>query len=344
MKILLVYSHIPHHSSHSGYDMLARHIPFSSQYQPGKIFRWLSSKNPDKFRRFKAIHSNWYHFNHFSMEMELSFRINLVNKTIVHFLYGENNFRYMARFPLLRGNRTVVSFHQPPEKFLEVIPDHKGIFRADAIVAVGSSQMAFFRDLSKRDNIFLVPHGIDTDYFTPPERREDDGVLRCISVGWWLRDVDKIRAAIKILNQIRNSRVEFHIVTFPWCHEFYAGLENVHLHSEIPDDELRDLYRKCHVLFLPLKDCTANNAVLEAMACGLPVLTTDVGSIRDYVGEDNAVIAPPDNEEPLLDALLDFQKDPARLKAMGEVSRQRAEKFAWPVVGRQMMDVYRKIG
>ena len=343
MKILLVYSHIPHHSKHSGYDQLAGYIPFSSQYQPGKIFRWLSARDPNRFKRFKAIHSNWYHFHHFSMEMELSMRINAVNKTIVHFLYGENNFRYMARFPILRGNRVVASFHQPPDKFLEVIPNYKGLFRADAIVAVGSSQLEFFRSLSRRDNIFLVPHGIDVDFFSPPAQREEGGPLKVISVGWWLRDSDMIKSIIKMMNQIKQSNVEFHIVTFPWCHEFYQGLDNVHLYSDISDEKLRDLYRECHALLLPLKDCTANNAVLESMACGLPVLTTDVGSIRDYVGPDNAVLAPPGDEDPLLDALLAFQKDPALLRSMGEASRKRARQFSWERVATSMMGVYNRI-
>jgi glycosyltransferase involved in cell wall biosynthesis len=39
-------------------------------------------------------------------------------------------------------------------------------------------------------------------------------------------------------------------------------------------------------MLLPMNDSGANTAVVEALSCGLPIATTDVGGIRDYGGED----------------------------------------------------------
>lgn len=342
MKILHICSHIPHHSSHSGYDQLVRYMP-STQYKTGKIFRILQRRKAEKFKMFRAIHPNWYNFDNFCLEMELSARMNLVNGTIFHFLYGENNFRYLGAVPFRRNNRVVVSFHQPTDIFLDVIPDVRRVARADAVVVVGGSQYDFFRGCTRRDNVFVVPHGVDTEYFTPAAPRPKDGPLRCVTVGWWLRDVEMIKQIISTVGQIQNVNVEFHIVTFEWCQEFYRGLPGVHLYSGIPDDDLRALYRSSDLLLLPLKACTANNAVLEAMACGLPVLGTYVGSMGDYVKEDNAVLSLPGNPDPLIDAILDFARNPERLSPMGEASRRRAETFSWHAVADQMLECYKKI-
>lgn len=345
LKILYIYTRFHHHASHSGYDQLQRYIP-STHYQPGKLFRFLHTKKQETFRRFfKPIDPEWYNFDNFCMEMELLARMNLVSGTTFHQLYGENFYRYLGHAPLRRGNRVVVSFHQPPDVFPRAIPpaDFGRVARADAVVVVGTNQVDYFRSMTGRDNVHLVPHGIDTDYFTPPETREMDGPLRCLSVGWWLRDVDMIKKIIQTTNQIQGRRIEYHIVAFDWCLKFYEGLENVHLYCAIPDEQLRDLYRRCHVLMLPLNDCTANNAILEAMACGTPIATTTAGSIRDYLSDENASLSPMHDAGHMVDALLELDRDRERLIRMGLASRKKAEEFAWPKMARLMVECYNKI-
>lgn len=57
------------------------------------------------------------------------------------------------------------------------------------------------------------------------------------------------------------------------------------------EEDLLVAYRQADLLALPLKDCTANNSILEAMACGLSVVTTDIGGIRDYVDDTCALLS-----------------------------------------------------
>ena len=82
---------------------------------------------------------------------------------------------------------------------------------------------------------------------------------------------------------------------------------------------------------------------IEAGACGLPVFTSAAGSIRDYVTEAGAVIAPPKDPEYLIDALVAAAGDRTRLRAMGRAARLQAEQFAWPRVAERMRAVYARI-
>ena len=342
VKILHIWKRIDHHSAHSGYDQLSRHMD-CTHYRPGRIFHFLYARNPERFRWVGAIDPEWYSFEYFCTEAELLVRINLVSKTVFHILYGENQFRFLGHAPLRRGNRVVATFHQPPDVLPRAIPKTSRIARADAIVVVGSSQEEYFRGLTGRDNVYRVPHGIDADYFTPGDPPPESDELHCVTVGWWLRDVETIRRVIATTGQLRRPRIRYHIVTFPWCQEFYQGLPHVQMYSGIADEELRALYRRCDLMLLPLNDCTANNAVLEAGACGLPVFTSAAGSIRDYVTEAGAVIAPPKDPEYLIDALVAAAGDRAWLRAMGRAARLQAEQFAWPRVAERMRAVYARI-
>ncbi len=342
MKILHIFKRIDHHSGHSGYDQLTRHMS-ATHYRPGKIFHFLYRRDPRLFRWNRLIDPEWYSFEYFCVETELMARLNLVNGTTFHFLYGENMYRNIGVVPFRRRNRIVATFHQPPDVFPRAIARPACIARADAIVAVGSSQLDFFRSLTGRDNVYLVPHGIDTEFFTPSGQKDWDGPLRCIVVGWWLRDVDAIRKVIATFGEFRARKVEFHIVAFDWCLKHYEGLRNVHLYSGVPDGQLLELYRKAHLLLMPLNDCTANNAVLESMACGLPVFTSEVGSIRDYVDDSCGRMVRLHDADALVDALIQADENRDLLRRMGDAARAKAEQFSWARVAERMLGLYRRI-
>ena len=97
------------------------------------------------------------------------------------------------------------------------------------------------------------------------------------------------------------------------------------------DEALREAYRDADALLLPLQDATANNAILEAMACGRPVVSTDVGGVAEMT-RDAARLAPPGDARALADAVLALAADPAGAEALGRAARARAEALDWPHV------------
>ncbi len=68
-------------------------------------------------------------------------------------------------------------------------------------------------------------------------------------------------------------------------------------------------------------------SIMQAMACGLAVVSTPVGAIEEAVQrDDTGLLVPPRNAEALADALAALMKDPARRRAMGEAGRRYAER------------------
>ena len=119
-----------------------------------------------------------------------------------------------------------------------------------------------------------------------------------------------------------------------------AGLTNVDLLSGISDAQLLQLYQTSDVLVTPLKDATANIAILEGMACGLPVFATDVPGVHDYTTSGCRVLAPISQPDLLYDALVLAWDGELDLEAMGKASRAGALELDWTNVRTRLDAVY----
>jgi glycosyltransferase involved in cell wall biosynthesis len=119
-----------------------------------------------------------------------------------------------------------------------------------------------------------------------------------------------------------------------------AFRERVVLHDNIQASSLLYLYQRAQVAFLPLTDAVANNSILEALACGVPVVTTDVGGTRDYVTPDCGFLIAPGNTNIYTDRLMSLlHQEDLRLR-MAKAARARAEQFSWDEVADTMIHLY----
>jgi glycosyltransferase involved in cell wall biosynthesis len=81
-------------------------------------------------------------------------------------------------------------------------------------------------------------------------------------------------------------------------------------------------------------------ALIEAMACGAPVITTYSGAIPEIAG-DAAVLCQPNDFVSLYEAVKSLAADAARRKEMSEAGRARAlERFTLPALANALSDVY----
>src|SRR5205807_10057497 len=126
-----------------------------------------------------------------------------------------------------------------------------------------------------------------------------------------------------------------------WQQSLYsAGGGSVEFRYGISDHELRAAYQASHLALLPYEDATASNALLESMACGLPVVTSDVGGVPEYTGSDGAILCPPRDPEVMAQAAVRVLDDPAYARERRVRGRTRSLQFDFSVAARQLLDVY----
>ena len=89
-----------------------------------------------------------------------------------------------------------------------------------------------------------------------------------------------------------------------------------------------------------LVNCTANNALLEAMACGLPMIVSHGGGVRDYVAENCTLLVGKRAVEDMVEAVAKLVGNRKLRDAMGERSREYVLRFDWKRVARRIEDIY----
>ena len=78
--------------------------------------------------------------------------------------------------------------------------------------------------------------------------------------------------------------------------------------------------------------------MLEAMACGIPLITSNISSMPEING-DAGILIDPHNEQELEDAILNVLEDTNLRKQMIEKGFKRAKEFSWERCAQQTLDV-----
>ena len=208
---------------------------------------------------------------------------------------GENQYGGILSHaaPAIRS-RLIVCFHQPPSWWRLHWRDANLLDGLGGIVSLCEEQRNYFVSLTLTP-VTLIRHGVSLDFFTPSDRRPD-GPPRLLVVGHWLRDFDTLAASVELVWQ-SHPQVEVECVIPPIARNAPALLRlardsRVRWHAGISAEKLRDLYRQATLLFLPLLDASANNSIVEALACGLPIVSSKVGGITEYVPENCGTLCP----------------------------------------------------
>jgi glycosyltransferase involved in cell wall biosynthesis len=275
-------------------------------------------------------------------ELQVAWKMLGESHSIYYFLYAETTYHYAGRLNNRRGNRIVATFHLPPVGIREAVQIDWHLKQLSAAICVGTSQQEYLAGIIGPERVFLGPLGVDLEYYTPPANFETRDPNLCIFVGENYRDFPSLRGVIELV-AYRRPQTQFVGIVPPKVKDLVGTHPNLTLRSGVPESELLDLYRTASLMVLPLKDATANNAVLESMACGLPQVITDVGSTRDYVSPECAILTPLSDARKMADIVLALLDENVERKKMSESAVAQAAKFSWPSVVAGLDDIYSRV-
>ena len=188
------------------------------------------------------------------------------------------------------------------------------------------------------DKIRVHPSAIDADYFTPSNLAYDPEGFRILSIG---RLVEKkgfeygIKAVIRLISKYPDRKIEYRIIgegplksKFQELIQETGAHENIRILSLRTQDDIRREIRKSQLLICPSVLSsdgdvdTVPNVLKEAMACGLPVIASDISGIPELVVDgQNGFLTPPNNEEAIAGKMEILLKSKEMRKKMGKDGR-----------------------
>ncbi|MDD2486635.1 MAG: glycosyltransferase family 1 protein, partial [bacterium] len=110
----------------------------------------------------------------------------------------------------------------------------------------------------------------------------------------------------------------------------------------VPDEDMPYLYAGAELFVFPSLYEGFGLPPLEAMACGCPVITSNVSSLPEVVGDAGIMVAP-DDTDGLAEAMARVLGDKDLMRQMSLRGLEQAGQFSWERTARQMLDIFRSV-
>jgi len=335
-----VFSHVLGHVTHQ--KNLQRHV----EADPSIAARWIliPSRNGGLLDHLPLVKS------HMPLRMSLRARNAIrahLRQEPFDVLFYHTQITAMLGFRLASRIPTIVSLDATPIDFAQLGAYHKAsqtreadrsglkfrwnqkVFATAAALVTCSAwcKRSLVKDYGVAESrVAVIPPGVELSQWQPVQKAPPEGrKTRLLFVGG---DFGRKggHSLLKAFTDSLTDSCELDIVS----NDAPEGSGSIRVHRGLKPNtpELRKLYADADLFVFPSRGDCSPVATIEAMASGLPIVTTDVGALSEQVEDGhNGLVVPPDDAAALASAIKSLASDASRRQAMGLAGRERAEKW-----------------
>ena len=188
-----------------------------------------------------------------------------------------------------------------------------------------------------------IPNGVERRFFVPRKYEQGES-LRLLYAGTWLdqRGIFYLRDALRaVAPRVPGMKLTIAGPGAP-AEEIlrFFGDElarRIVVRPVVPAESMPELYAEHDVFVFPSLMEGLPSVLLEAMAAGMPVITTETCGMPDVVENDfNGLLIPPANAAPLERAVLRLAESVELRRKLGQAARESMERYTWERAGRQL--------
>lgn len=195
----------------------------------------------------------------------------------------------------------------------------------DRELTLGTSLSQYLINIGiKREKISTGFHYVDLDYYRNSHIEVNCGKkITIIAIGFLQRNFKMLSQIVKSIPSVnwiicrgRNKSID----------ELFVNDGNVSLKGFMSEEELRNEMSKADISLNVFEDTVGSNVITTSMAMGLAIVASDVGSIRDYCDESNAVFCKNEMNS-FIEIISNLVNDHERLNKMRLASIEKAQRL-----------------
>ena len=197
-------------------------------------------------------------------------------------------------------------------------------------------------------SIDVIPNGVEPDRFYPAKAdRAQTGVLNLLTVGRLsaTKRVEMLIDAVDILHKAGRP-VRFAIVGGgAMADEMKRAVSQrnlgdiVDVAGRVDAEKVPEVYRRNDIYISATMQEGMSNAMLEAIASGLPISTTQCEGVEELVA-DNGIVVEAATAEAIAQAIIQLADDRQRYEKMSACARERAKHFTWKSAAEKYVSLY----
>ncbi|UCC58941.1 MAG: glycosyltransferase family 4 protein [Candidatus Bathyarchaeum sp.] len=237
--------------------------------------------------------------------------------------------------------------------------------RSDALIAVSKYTVDELTELYgiNEEKIHVIYNGVDINKFKPRTNRaelrrefgleEETKIVLFVGRLYHRKGLEiLLRSIPPVLQEFKDVKFAISGTGFKKKEESLRKLakkleieDSVSFLGYVPDEKLPYLYSASDIFVLPAIYENFPFAILEAQATGLPVISTKVGGIPEFlVDNENGFVIDPGDSTQLTQRVLALLQNPKLAKKMGDRGRKLIEeKLSWRLITGQVIDLYHKL-
>jgi len=199
-------------------------------------------------------------------------------------------------------------------------------------------------------SIDVIPNGIETDRFCPAETAKEHDTLGLLTVGR-LSVTKRVEILIDVVEMLHRDGLKVHltIVGGGQLEEKLRQLvrqkrlgDIIEITGRIDSEKMPAIYRQNDILISATMQEGMSNAMLEAMATGLPIVTTACEGAEELITDNGIVV---ENAQPgqIAKAVKKLADDYELRRQMSAAAIKRSQQFSWPSIAREYIRHYEAI-
>jgi glycosyltransferase involved in cell wall biosynthesis len=197
----------------------------------------------------------------------------------------------------------------------------------------------------------VVPNVVDVKYFYPEQNAEKNGKKTILHVSHLADEHKNVSGILRVIKQLSEKRNDFELKIvgdgdlkphISYSKKLNLNRDTVSFHGTMSTQEIAETMRSSDMFVLFSNYENLPCVIIEAFAAGLPVISTDVGGIREHLTPDKGKLIAARDEQALLDAI-DNMLDNLTSFHKEALHKYASENFSYERIGERFTEIYTSV-